>query len=388
MRGPSLAGFVVAASLWTSGTAAAGQGRGAITAIAGGATSLPAADAVGDAALYGVGGLAFDWSHAQARFVASAYGGLSADAMTGADFGSLSTGAEVWSGPGSAIGLAGRGSAFRIQEPFTYRVRAFRGGPALRMRKGSLQVLLRGEVGAGSTLVEVERTDGRVRRAERDLWTRGVDLDAEWRRATWALGVGTGHAQSSGGDFTRGSAQARWVRNRLALQLEAGRWDTPIGAEWTGTLTLVVPLGGAGNAALTAGRAGPDPLTLVEPGDQGGLLLSWDLVEFGSPPPALASVVWDGPAATAHFRLDAPEARTAAVVEVIGDFTGWSPVPMQQRGSTWVGDVSVPPGIHHFGFLLDGEWFVPMDRPGNVPDEWGRMNATLVVAEREERNES
>ena len=36
-------------------------------------------------------------------------------------------------------------------------------------------------------------------------------------------------------------------------------------------------------------------------------------------------------------------------------------------------------GAHHFGFLVDGEWFVPETATGRVSDEWGRVNATLVV---------
>ncbi len=378
-------GLLMAAMLATPLKASA---QSALTVLAGGATSLPAADAVGDAALFGIGGLAFDWTGDRVRLVASAYGGLSADEMTGADFGSASTSAEVWTSRGSAIGLTGRGSAFRIQDPFTYRVRAVRGGPAVRLHAGPLRLLVRGEVGAGSTLVEVERPDGRVRRAERDLWGRGVDVEAEWRRRSWAIGVGAGHTVSSGGDFTRGSLHARWVRDRLAVQLETGRWDTPLGGEWTGSLAVIVPLGGPAHVAVTAGRAGPDPLTLVESGDQGGVMVSWKLVTFGKPAPDVALLRWEGAAATVQFRLEDSAVRAAERVEVIGDFTAWSPEPLRQRGSAWVGELPVAPGIHHFGFLVDGEWFVPADRSGNVPDEWGRMNATLVVAEREGRNES
>ena len=45
--------------------------------------------------------------------------------------------------------------------------------------------------------------------------------------------------------------------------------------------------------------------------------------------------------------------------------------------------VPVTPGVHHYGFRVDGEWYVPEGHSGNVPDEWGRMNATLVVADEE-----
>ena len=376
--------WLVATALGLNGSPACGQGS--VTAHLGGATSLPGADAVGDAALYGVGGLAVDWVGTRTRFVASAYGGLAADAMTGADFGSISGSAEAWTGPGTAVGVSGRGSAFRIQDPFTYRSRAVRGGPAARVRAGRILLVARGEVGAGSTLVEVARDDGRVRRAERELWSRGVDLEISTRGADWSLGLSGGRWESSGGSFDRGGAVARWVRRRIALQLEGGAWSTPLGSEWVGSITLVVPFGRGGTVAATMGRAAPDPLTLVEAGGQGGLIIGWDVLTLGGPPPEVARLSWNGASATARFRLDEPAVREATTVEVIGDFTGWSATPLRRDGNAWVGEIGVAPGLHHFGFLLDGEWFVPTGRSGNVPDEWGRMNATLIVAEQDGGN--
>ena len=40
---------------------------------------------------------------------------------------------------------------------------------------------------------------------------------------------------------------------------------------------------------------------------------------------------------------------------------------------------SLPPGVYHFGFRVDGEWYVPEDAPGRVSDGYGQVNATLVV---------
>ena len=361
-------------------------GQGAVTAHIGGATSLPGADAVGDPALYGVGGLALDWLGERTHFVASVYGGLAADAMTGADFGSVSGSAEAWTGSGTAVGVSGRGSAFRIEDPFTYRSRAVRAGPVARIRTGTFLFVARGEVGGGSTLVEVTRDDGRVRRAERDLWTRGFDLEASTRGADWSVGIAGGRWESSGGSFERGRVRARWVGRRLALQVEGGAWSTPIGSEWVGSLTLVVPFGGGGTVAATMGRAAPDPLTLVEAGGQGGLIIGWDLLTLGGPPPEIVQLTWDRGSATVRLRLEEPSTRGATVVEVIGDFTGWSAVPLRREGTAWVAEIGVAPGFHHFGFLVDGEWFVPTGRSGNVPDEWGRTNATLVVAAQEGGN--
>lgn len=77
------------------------------------------------------------------------------------------------------------------------------------------------------------------------------------------------------------------------------------------------------------------------------------------------------------FRIDAPQANGAAVA---GDFTGWSPKPMRRDKGGWILELVVPPGVHHFSFVLDGEhWTVPDDAPGVVDDGFGRKNATLVI---------
>jgi hypothetical protein len=52
---------------------------------------------------------------------------------------------------------------------------------------------------------------------------------------------------------------------------------------------------------------------------------------------------------------------------------------MVQDGRAWVLEIPLQAGTYHFGFLADGEWFVPEDAPGQVNDDWGQMNATIVV---------
>jgi len=66
-------------------------------------------------------------------------------------------------------------------------------------------------------------------------------------------------------------------------------------------------------------------------------------------------------------------------MEVLGDFTVWDPVPMEQTGARWTVRLEIPRGTHHFGFLADGEWFLPDDAPDAVSDDWGRKNATIVI---------
>ena len=77
-----------------------------------------------------------------------------------------------------------------------------------------------------------------------------------------------------------------------------------------------------------------------------------------------------------RFRV---EDRAAQRVEVLGDFSGWEPQAMVQDGRDWVLEIPLAAGTYHFGFLVDGEWFVPEEAPGRVSDDWGQMNATVVV---------
>jgi 1,4-alpha-glucan branching enzyme len=70
---------------------------------------------------------------------------------------------------------------------------------------------------------------------------------------------------------------------------------------------------------------------------------------------------------------------TAGSVEILGDFTRWEPVAMARSDGLWIVELTVPAGTHHFGFLVDGIWFLPDDAPDAVADDWGRRNATLVV---------
>lgn len=68
-----------------------------------------------------------------------------------------------------------------------------------------------------------------------------------------------------------------------------------------------------------------------------------------------------------------------SVKEVVGHFTPWESVPMQRDGMGWVVDLEVEAGTHHYGYLVDGEWYLPEDQENVVPDEWGRMSAILVI---------
>jgi 1,4-alpha-glucan branching enzyme len=75
--------------------------------------------------------------------------------------------------------------------------------------------------------------------------------------------------------------------------------------------------------------------------------------------------------------VDAPP--QAGRVELVGDFTVWEALPMVRRGDRWEVELEVEAGTHHYGYLVDGEWFMPDDERSVVPDEWGRSSAILVI---------
>ena len=56
------------------------------------------------------------------------------------------------------------------------------------------------------------------------------------------------------------------------------------------------------------------------------------------------------------FSLLAPD---ALIVQLVGDFTQWQerPIDMQKDGNgIWRATVKLPPGEHHYRFLVDGEF--------------------------------
>jgi hypothetical protein len=89
---------------------------------------------------------------------------------------------------------------------------------------------------------------------------------------------------------------------------------------------------------------------------------------------------------TTRFVLLAPEARTVAVT---GDFTGWDPagIPLVRapRGGTWVAEIALTPGLHHYVFVIDGaEWRPDPNAASDVDDGFGQRNSVLLLPAREE----
>ena len=85
-----------------------------------------------------------------------------------------------------------------------------------------------------------------------------------------------------------------------------------------------------------------------------------------------------GPAQS--FSLLAPD---ALIVQLVGDFTQWQerPIDMQKDGNgIWRATVKLPPGEHHYRFLVDGEWRDDPECTLRAPNPFGSENMTRQVA--------
>lgn len=175
----------------------------------------------------------------------------------------------------------------------------------------------------------------------------------------------TADVSFSSGSFS-GGVDARW-------------WSTPndreLGYEGWVSFTMTADLVGW----LTIGRTTTDPLY----GSRGGFTaragMNWRIASKDLRPAypvvELAESVRGG--RRVRFRLTAVKAEQVALA---GDFTGWTPQPMRRSGDDWHLELILKPGVHHFGFLLDGDrWYIPKSAPGIIDDGWGRQNASVVV---------
>jgi hypothetical protein len=284
---------------------------------------------------------------------------------------------EAWS-----LGLEMKGFGFRVADPFPYRSFGVEGGPALRLTTRYVSAILKGIAGSGWSETELQRTGQQPAEVVQDeLWRYGGTGEVLAGARGILAGVGLGFHESSGGAYRSAGVRLLATRGGSALELRLDAWDTPSGTQTTGGIAFIVPLGGWSVRGFL-GRTEPDPLTLTEPGGgSGGLLVGRRLIGRDLLPPTkppLYRVLDQSEAgATVEIHVDAP--RGAGQVEVIGDFTLWEPVPMEADGNRWSVQLRVPAGTHHFGFLIDGDWFLPEDAPDAVPDDWGRKNTTLVI---------
>jgi 1,4-alpha-glucan branching enzyme len=70
-------------------------------------------------------------------------------------------------------------------------------------------------------------------------------------------------------------------------------------------------------------------------------------------------------------------------VQLVGDFTLWQQQPIQMRkglDGIWRATVELPPGSHHYRFLVDGQWRDDPECALQVPNPYGSQNSVRQVA--------
>ena len=318
------------------------------------------------------------WTSSGSGVFAGIFGGVPTDSI-GGDWGSFVLGGEAVTGVGGPVelSLSVSTSGFAVRGPYLYQAITVMARPEVRIPVGRAAIVLYGEGGKGLSKIEFRRLD-LVRGFRQELWHYGAGPELQVLLGGALASASFGVLETEAGTYRRGELQIRAAINNSRVQATLSAWDTPLGTETTGTLLVTVPLGGSGwFARLVGGRSDPDPLVQSEPGGQGGLVIGRRLVRFGpsaATPVVALRAVSEG--VTARFRVERGGAQS---VEVLGDFSGWEPRSMVRDGQVWVLEIPLPAGTYHFGFMVDGEWFVPEGAPGQVSDDWGQMNATIVV---------
>lgn len=342
-----------------------------------------------DPSTYGLAGLRASWSPTpRARLFANAYGGLSFEETAG-DWGSVAAGGDVWAPVGDryAVGVGARAEAFTVGAPFSFRAVTGELTPRLSVRLGSAWLSLAGRGAVGRSESEIEDAPelppafSPTGEVISDLWFAGGGPELRVPVGPARLQLGGHLYEADAGGYGQAFASVSGDVGPAVLRADLRIWDTPTGEEVTGGLTLSLPVSGGWTGQAGGRRSNPDPLLQTAPNARGSFVVGRRLATFGGGDRDVVPLYriredGDAPGAAVRFRLRRPGAEQ---VRVLGDFTGWEPVPMERRDGIWTVELRVPPGVHHFGFRVDGRWYVPDDAPARSRDEWGRANATLVV---------
>lgn len=271
-------------------------------------------------------------------------------------------------------GLTGVASAFSVGEPTPYSAVTGRFVPELRITSGRTAFVLRGYGGLGRSEV-TDRGQEPAVSYEADLWMYGAGVEASWPISAAQAWIGADAYEAADGFYGSAYAGSLGSLGGSIWGAELRLWTTPGDMEIEVRFNISVPFSGRWSAEVSAGRSGPDPLLGSPAGADGSAVISWGVL---APAPEAVDVVTvsEGRPASVTFRLEYSGAESVAV---IGDFSNWEPIPLTRSGRLWSVAVPMDPGLYHFGFLVDGEWHVPQHAPGKVTDEFGRLNATLVV---------
>lgn len=351
-----------------------------VDADAGFSRSQPPAGSLAEPATYLLGGLR-GRGHPGAgpgRWFGSLYGGVGLQGR-GGDWVSLTLGGGWSTALGRRLGLDARleGSALAVGSPTWFRALTLQGVPELSYPLGQASLLLRGRVGLGGSRYRPDVPGPMGPTFGSHLWFAGGGPGL--RVPVGELDV-TGRAEAFGsaaGDYGVGSIAVSGDGGPVGWSASFQVWGTPEGTRAAGSIAVSLPLGGGWTLFGSGGRTEPDPLVGTPVATYATGVVSHALVSRERETTELYRVVRRGPRPTVRFTLRAPR---ASHVSLVGDFNRWRPLAMHRSDGRWTIRVRVAPGTYHFGFMVDGRWFVPADAPGIVSDAWGRDNATLVVS--------
>ncbi|MFQ5890375.1 MAG: glycogen-binding domain-containing protein [Gemmatimonadota bacterium] len=344
----------------------------------GAAHALPPAGAPGGSSSYLVGGVRVEPALSSSAWLFGALHGGVALRRDSGDWASLEAGLGGLFpvGGGTHLGLGVVGEAFTVGGALPYRAAVVRAEPELRHRFGGTTARLYGAGGIGRSRVGSSRAESEPA-VTSDLWSYGGGLELLHELGSAVLRAGAeGFRAARESEYASIFAGAHGSVRGVDWVVELRGWDTPEGGELVATAALRFPIGRSWEGQLSGGRFGPDPLLEAPAGVSTAALLGWRALRFTAGPKPLYTLVGAGHAAV-RFELRRQGARDA---QVLGDFSDWKPVPMREEGDgRWTVTVPVAPGVYRFGFLVDGQWFVPPGSERSVEDEWGRRSATLVV---------
>ena len=337
-----------------------------------------------ETARYAVGGLrASHYGLGGSGVYGSILGGRTLGSSADGDFFTVDVGTTLtdWLTTTVRGGLDVRFLAFGVSAPYPYDAVAVEGGPTLLVDLGLVSWKLAGIAGLGSSSFELRGPLGRTRRFTEELQRIGGTTELAVGRGFARAAVAAGYHDTPVGSFSSVGGGLLFTAAWGALELRGDVWRTPMGTETTGGLAMVIALSGWSLRGFL-GRSDPDPLTLARPGGTGGGLLVGRSLYAAGPAPRQGTQPWELVAeraggATVRIALEAPEGTRK--VALLGDFTLWDAVTMEQRNGRWEVEVDVAEGTHHYGFLVDDEWYLPDDTRDVVPDEWGRLSAILVI---------
>ena len=348
------------------------------------ASARPPAGVVAQTALYGIGGLSARLDAGRGgAFDLSLHGGRSGSGQTTG----WAQGEAGWSlnGANRRLGWGLRASSFGLDytQPFRYRAGGGTLEPRLSTAGHATTLSLRGdfELGAWSRdgLDSLAVVTDSARTGSLSV-VGGAASAARRLGPLWLEAGAEAYHGALDGWFAGPFASARLDASILQLALSGRSWSTPAGRDNGFVASAEVPVGDRAVLRADVSRTQLDPL-YGTPGSLGASvgvalrLFSSRPTPVRQPPAELGESGAGG--RVTRFRLHAPAARSVAVA---GDFTDWQPRSMTRKGADWTIELTVPPGVHHFAFLVNGKtWTVPREAQGISTDEWGRRNATIVV---------